>query len=232
VFPDGAATRLTYGVLNLTHRDGHEDLKALKPGERYKVRIQLNECGERIGAGNRLRLAISSAYWPIVWPSPQPVTLTVRAGVSTLELPVRPEREEDARLRAFEPAENAPALRASQVRPGESHIEMKRNIRTGRVDVERYQDDGLVRIEDFDWQTGTSARRIYSIAPDDPLSAEVGIEWKKEYGRGDFRVRVDARTRMRAAEREFLLDGTLDTYEGETRVFSKEWSCRVPRDHV
>ena len=102
VLPDGSATRLTYGILNLTHRDGHEDLKPLEPGKRYTVRIRMNECGQRIGSGNRLRLAISTAYWPIVWPSPELVTLTVAAGVSSLELPVRPPRSEDAGLRPFE----------------------------------------------------------------------------------------------------------------------------------
>ena len=33
VLPDGAATRISYGLLNLTHRDGHEDLKPLEPGK-------------------------------------------------------------------------------------------------------------------------------------------------------------------------------------------------------
>ncbi len=101
VLPDGSATRLTYGILNLTHRDSHEDLKPLEPGKRYSVRIRMNECGQRIGAGNRLRLAISTAYWPIVWPSPEPVTLTITAGASTLELPVRPPRSEDDGLTAI-----------------------------------------------------------------------------------------------------------------------------------
>ena len=58
---DGAA-RISYGLLNLTHRDGHEDLKPLEPGRRYKVRIHERVRRQRIGAGNRLRLAISSAY--------------------------------------------------------------------------------------------------------------------------------------------------------------------------
>jgi hypothetical protein len=223
---------LTYGLLNLTHRDGHEDLKALDPRRRYEVRLQLNECGQQIGAGNRLRLALSTAYWPIVWPSPEPVTLTVSTGVSRLELPVRPPRPEDEGLREFEPAENAPALRRTPLRPAETRIEMRKDIRTGYVEMERYQDDGLVHIEDFGWDYGSSARRVYSIVADDPLSAEVRIHWQKEFGREGFHVKIDARTQMHVTRTDFLIDATLDAFEGGVRVFSNEWRCRIPRDHL
>ena len=231
VLPDGAATRISYGLLNLTHRDGHEDLKPLEPGRRYKVRIQLNECGQRIGAGNRLRLAISSAYWPIVWPSPAKVTLSVTTGTSALELPVR-KAEGDPPLADFGPAEGAPPMRTRQLRPGERKIELRKDVLTTELTVERWQDDGLIHIEDFDWDTRTAARRFYSIRPDDPLSAEARTHWQKEYGRGDFRIHIETRTHMSVTPTEFLLDATLDAYEGEARVFSKEWRCRVPRDHA
>jgi putative CocE/NonD family hydrolase len=232
VLPDGRATRLSYGILNLTHREGHEDLKLLEPGKRYQVEVRLNECGQRISPGSRLRLAISSAYWPIVWPSPEPVTLNLIAGASWLDLPVRPPRAEDADVPAFEPAAAAAKLRTSLVRPGGRKIEVSKDVLTGRVTVERFQDDGLVRVEDFDWEYGNSAHRVYSILPDDPLSAEARIRWQKEFGRGDFRIRIDARTQMRVTRSDFLIEGTLDAFESEARVFSREWSCRIPRDHV
>jgi hypothetical protein len=232
VFPDGAATRLTYGILNLTHRDGHEELKPLEPGRSYKVRLQLNEFGQRVGAGNRLRLAISTSYWPIVWPSRAAVTLTVMTGRSSLSLPTRPPNEADGQLRPFEPAENAPALQQSVLRPGESRIEVRKDLRSGRVVTERYQDDGRVRIDEYGWEHGSSAHRLYSIKPDDPLSPDVRIHWRKEFGREGFAVSIDARTHMRVTADEFLISGKLEAFEGEEQVFSREWDCRIPRDHV
>ena len=232
VFPDGAATRLTYGILNLTHRDGHEVLKPLEPGRSYKVRLQLNEFGQRVGAGNRLRLAISTSYWPIVWPSPEPVTLTVLTGRSSLSLPVRPPNEADGQLRPFEPAENAPALRQSVLRPGESRIEVRKDLRSGRVVTERYQDDGRVRIDASGWEHGSSAHRLYSIKPDNPLSPDVRIHWRKEFGREGFAVSIEARTHMRVTADEFLISGKLDAFEGDEQVFSREWDCCIPRDNV
>jgi putative CocE/NonD family hydrolase len=122
VLPEGPVTRLTYGLLNLTHREGHETVKPLLPGERFTVKLKLNDCGQRIGRGSRIRLAVSTSYWPIVWPSPEQVTLSVLTGTSTLTLPLRPRRAEDRLLPRFGPAENAPDLDASELRPGSKYV--------------------------------------------------------------------------------------------------------------
>jgi hypothetical protein len=37
---------------------------------------------------------------------------------------------------------------------------------------------------------------------------------------------------MTATKTEFLLVAALDAYEGETRVYSRNWDRRVPRDLV
>src|SRR5205814_1993224 len=40
VQPSGAATRVSYGLLNLTHRDSHEHPEPLAPGKTYKVKVK------------------------------------------------------------------------------------------------------------------------------------------------------------------------------------------------
>ena len=96
VHPSGESLRVSYGVLNLTHRDGHEKPALLVPGERYRVRIQLNDAGSAWPAGHRVRLALSTAYWPTIWPSPEQATLLIFGG--TLDLPLRPPQATDALL--------------------------------------------------------------------------------------------------------------------------------------
>jgi putative CocE/NonD family hydrolase len=232
VLPDGAVTRFSYGLLNLTHRNGHEKLEPLRPGEAYRVRVKLNDCAQRLGVGSRLRLAISSTYWPTVWPSPEPVTLTVFAGESELTIPVRPPQAVDAELPAFQPAENAPAFGSTSIRPGGSHTRIVTDLATDMVTVDEYSDSGLIRIPEFDWEYGAATQRRFSIRPDDPLSATAEIIWKKEYGRGGFRIRIETRTLMRVSKENLLLTATLDAYEGEARAFSREWDLAIPRDHV
>src|SRR5262249_21780201 len=80
VHPSGESLRVSYGVLNLTHRDGHEDPAPLVPGQRYRVRIQLNDAGSVFPTGHRVRLALSTAYWPMIWPAPERATLLISGG--------------------------------------------------------------------------------------------------------------------------------------------------------
>src|SRR5207237_9104491 len=106
VAPDGSSTLVTRGVLNLTHRDGHEHPEPLVPGERTSARVRLDLGVRVLRPGHRWRVALSPTYWPRVWPSPVPVTLTVFAGRgSRIELPLRRRRPEDQALPPFAPAE-------------------------------------------------------------------------------------------------------------------------------
>src|SRR5690625_5769150 len=72
VGPDGEATRVSYGVLNLNHHSGADAPSALVTDERRTVDVQLNGMAQSFPAGHRLRVSVSTSYWPVVWPPPQP----------------------------------------------------------------------------------------------------------------------------------------------------------------
>ena len=72
--------RVSYGLLNLTHRDSHESPEPLEPGKAYEVEIQLCEVGHRFTPGNKIRVALSTSYWPIAWPAPEKPTITLTSG--------------------------------------------------------------------------------------------------------------------------------------------------------
>jgi putative CocE/NonD family hydrolase len=231
VLPSGAATRLSFGILNLTHRNGHEIPEKLVPGKPYQVRIKLNDCAQRLSPGSRLRVAISSSYWPMVWPSPETVTLKIRTGASSLELPVRSPRQDDGLLRAFEPVENASALNAEQLRPANSHYHITQDCGSGLMTTEILKDEGLIRNIETDWTFGSRCKYQFSIAPDDPLSATADLNWRKEFARGDWKVEIHAVTRMSVTRENYIIQATLDAFEGSDKVFSNQWDCEIPRDH-
>jgi len=97
VHPDGTSTLVTSGLLDLRFRSGPEAApKALTPGETYDIDLPLTVMAHRFSPGSVIRLSISESLWPLVWPSPEVVTLSLKLGRANLVLPVRPIPEAEA----------------------------------------------------------------------------------------------------------------------------------------
>ena len=230
VAPDGASTRITYGVLNLTHVDGHEFANELKVGQQYRARVQLTDVARAIPVGNRLRLSISTAYWPLLWPSPARVTATIHCGHSCLELPLRASRDDDAALVPFDIPETAPPLSMTLLRPGKNARTIHRDVGTGETIVTCINDDGLYRIERTGVELDFSGVERYRLTADDPLSATSELDWTCSFAKGDWYVRCVTHTRVSGDANNFHLTVNLDAYEGDTRVFCRSWNQAIPRD--
>lgn len=88
VAPDGTSAFVTYAILNLAHRESHEFPEPMTPGVVTEISLVMKPVGQIIPKGHRLRLAVSSSYWPMAWPSPELTTITVDPSGSRLVLPV------------------------------------------------------------------------------------------------------------------------------------------------
>ena len=230
VTPDGSSARITYGLLNLNHRSGFESPQALEPGKRYTATVQLNDIAHSFAAGNRIRVAISTAYWNIAWPSPEPVTLTVFTGASKLELPTRVPRAEDAKLPVFPVSEGARPLAKTYHRPATHRRWVERDIGGGVTTIHVDEDVGHFTIDHTGQETDYVHHEAYRIRDDDPLSAEIEISFVISIGRGDWKTRSETWTVMRSDKTHFHIEARLDSYEGETPVFSRKWKEKIPRD--
>ena len=230
VDPTGASTRVTFGILNLSHRESHETPSPLAPGEQYRVRIKLNDIAHAFPPGNRIRLAVSTAYWPLIWPSPEPITLTLHTGESRLDLPTRAPREEV--LAPFGESETAPPQRVEELRAEMKSRTVEHDLATGETIVRVINDFGEQRILDHDLSTGEISRVTHRIRADDPLSARAETHWTETVSRGDWRVRCESRTTMWSDRDTFHIEATLEAFEGDERVFEREWTRSVRRDMV
>jgi putative CocE/NonD family hydrolase len=232
VMPDGSATRISYGLLNLSRRDSHERPEALTPGKEYLTVVRLNEAGHRFDAGNRIRLAISTAYWPVAWPSPEVVSLGIAGSRCEFRLPVRKPRSEDLQLAAFPAAEAAePSPRTTIASPA-SRWTLTRDLNTGMQRFERITDAGTHRLDRIDLQFGSRSESIYSIHPNQPTSARIDISSNWHFARGQWAVRTETKVSMRASIDVFRIDASLKAYEGADCIFTRDWSEEIPRDHV
>jgi len=235
VAPDGSSLRVSYGLLNLCHRDGHEQPSELDPGCWYQVRLQLNDVAHSFAAGHRLRLALATSYWPIIWPAPRPAEIGIRTGVSVLGLPVRPVRAEDGNLRLFEPPEAAPGSRHKKLgalpmqRKIEIDLASNEMVYTLRSDGGELDGASLARIEPIDLEVGYLLTKRYRIIETDPLSAQTELAQRTVLKRGDWSVRIECRTRLSATEQSFQFSCELEAYEGEQPFRERSWTLALPR---
>lgn len=232
VLPDGTATRISYTVHNLTHRTGHVDLNALEPGKFIDVALKLNECGQRIGAGSVLRLALSTSYFPTVWPSPEAATLIIDCAHSRLELPTRPENPLDSQLRSFAPAANGPPLKATTLRECKSSNTIRKDLSTGEMTICFDKDEGLFESNENGWRWGGLTTVTCGVRPDDPLSAHAEQNFLREFGRGELDLAIKGWTKMTATRSDWHVSTRMEAWERGQRIFERDQTYTVPRDHM
>ena len=229
VYPDGTSAQMTYGVLNLSHRNSHEFPEACPVGVPFKVRLQLNDFGRMIPKGHRIRVGLATQHWPIVWPQAKLVNLSVAPGAGTLTLPVRPPSELDAQVR-FEPPEvSAPVPSTELVADTNSRIHQD-DVGTGLRTITLTTDGGRTRIDDRGIEVTSKTVDRFEIRSDDPLSARlVSIyDWGIKSGAADTEAR--SCTELTADETHFTLTWRVDCYEAGKVVHSAGRTKRIKRD--
>lgn len=228
VWPSGEVSRITYHLQNLCMRDSRENPMPLEPGKQYRMKIKLDDIAWRVPKGHRLRVAISTSYFPMMWPAPEPVTLTVYAGKSQLHLPLRKEVAGQAPL-SWPGAEAAPAAEMTELRAPWNKRETVTDEATGEMRTEIVDDFGEYEIHPHGLITSGAGRESYSILPDDPLSAKMETHWTEERRRGTWHTRTETRGRMTATRTHWVIWGKIEAFEGKKKVFEKEFDKQIPR---
>ena len=233
VMPDGRSTRVTLGCLNLTHRDSHEQAKALVPGQVYDAVIDLDDIAHAFPAGHRIAVSLSTTYWPICWPSPELATLTVMTGESRLELPVRPPDPADAALRAFDPPEMA-APPPSVDLPVETRVRrsVRRDLPTGEMVVDFPRWTSAREMPDIGQTVTADAVARYRIIDGDPLSASCETEANVAIHRKDGVFGHHSTGGLTCDATHFRVEMRLRVTENGATIFERQWDERIPRDHV
>ncbi|MGZ5119979.1 MAG: hypothetical protein ACXWIH_28460, partial [Burkholderiales bacterium] len=69
----------------------------------------------------------------------------------------------------------------------------------------------------------------YSVIEDEPLSSTAEVTWTWEFEREDWRIRTESRTHVSCTKRDFVIRARLEAYEGDDKVFERDFEERVPR---
>lgn len=230
VAPDGASTRVSYGILNLTHLADPGKPTPLQPGKAYVVNVPLIDTGYAFREGHRIRVAVSTSYWPLLWPSPEPVTLTLDAGTSALELPIRPVNPADRDLHEFAAPEAAPPAARTVLESGGRHRSIRTDVGSGETVVEVSDYSGLNRYDDIDLIADARSAERYRVIESDPLSATAEVNWTWRFERDNWRVRTESKTLVKCTRTDFIIEASLEAWQGDKRVFARTFSEKVRRN--
>lgn len=258
VDPTGASTLVTLGVLNLLKRDGMQRISPMPVGEPVDVVVELRGIGHSFAAGHRMRVAVSSQYWPWVWPHPEQATLVLDLADCALELPVwpHPPRPMDEAVRFGDPVQARPieigrveldyavtdavdrfgAVEYRAVhRAPRSQRSVFRDIETGRWVLEVDPGyDGTRRYPDgLDFTE--DSREYYVITQDDPLSARTDARWSIAMEKPQWAAQVHTSSSISATADRFVCTNRLvawarDGVDAEAELVAEhEWHDEVPR---
>ena len=218
VLPDGSSWRLGYGLLNLQHRNGFARRVPLVPGQAVDVAIDLGFIAHRLHPGERLRIAISEGLWPLVWPSPEPVELTLQPEKCRLSLPVRaPSAGEPAMPIAVTPIPTDPGeVVVTTVRTGDT-------IRTTGTwpDKERKCANGTTL-------SGFGPNTIASIDRAAPGTASWSGERVSRYKRGTWNCRLHCSFSVKAAPGGLAVEERIEAFRDDVRIFERTHTKVLP----
>ncbi|RUU54128.1 CocE/NonD family hydrolase, partial [Mesorhizobium sp. M2C.T.Ca.TU.002.02.1.1] len=229
VYPDGASALMTYGVLNLSHRDSHEHPTPCPVGTPFRVKLKLNDFARTIPKGHRVRLALANQHWPILWPQPKLSLLSVASGDSKLVLPVRPPSPRDRDVR-FEPAETAPPVPATTLDEGFDRRIVTDDVGSGLQIIALTSDHGSRRYDDRAITVSSANSDTMSISSGDPLSAKLVTEYRWAIASADADTEARAVTELTADETHFDLSWRLEARERGKLVHSASATRRIRRD--
>ncbi len=233
--PDGASTLIARGLLNLSRREGYDRTVAMPIGEPVVVGVPLQSTSYAIPAGHRIRVAISPTYWPMAWPSPEPVTLSVHCGpASVLTLPRRDAAQPDADLRPFgEPETGTELAHETTIARGEGWgggRRVTRSLANGQTEIEFDWRPSGTRILATDTEMRENNITRYRIVEGLPLSAAVICDVEVALVRPGWDTRVRARSTMTCDADHFTVTSSLDAFADEVRVCARTFVHRFPRD--
>jgi predicted acyl esterase len=214
VFADGRSERIAYGLLDLAGVGPH-------------VELPLELTAHRVRRGSRLRLALSTAYWPVAWPLPGDGPVALRRGGCALEVPCH-EASDEAPLPAGFPAPAPTGL------PPEPDLEgFARTVSVdeatgtttvrGRSDLDAAGRLVTGRIEEIDLEHGHGVEEEFTVAAGDPSSARGFVRHVSRLEVPGHRLEVTATGRLRTVAGRVVFDGSLEASENDRAVFARRW---------
>ncbi|WP_285398152.1 CocE/NonD family hydrolase [Lysinibacillus sp. fls2-241-R2A-57] len=231
VAQDGAVTRVSYGVMNLTHLNGHDRVDLLTPGEKVKAFVDLDCCGHKFKEGHRIRLSLGTTFWPMFWPMPEDATLTLNLETATFSLPIF----------------HGNQISGPNMNPESAPLTPITILQEGRVDRSISYDilsdtwtcitdgiggvfgEGIYRFDEIDVTVEHNLKRELTLSNSNPLSAKYTIFQKMKIGRDGWWIDANITITKTSDQENFKIVGEMDIKENDKYAFHKKWDQKIER---
>lgn len=227
---NGASTLITYGIVNLSQRDGREVCAEVVPGNIYRIRYDLNDVAHRLVKGHRLRVAVSNAMWPMAWPVSDNHDLSLYLSNCCVGLPVADLTPSDPmRMLFLQPSVAVPSEVTinEAAKPSRS---ISHDLTTGKKTLTIREDFGSSMIASADVTVTGFKQDKFEISDDDVLSAVAEYQFSMGYAREGWDVSTRGQMTMTCDRNSFFLRGDLRAFEDGAEIFQRSWDETIPRN--
>ena len=176
-------------------------------------------------------MAISTSYFPMLWPAPKPVTLSIWTEYSRIELPARSPRQSDE-LVAFEAPEEGPPVSRTIIEPPHNQQIASFDAETGYWKLTVIASTGRYIIDNINLETGTSRQEIWKVHPDHPETASAEISFISYSKRANWKIAHDVKCHMHLDTDAYHIDALLNAQENDKPIFNRQFKKSVVRDHT
>jgi uncharacterized protein len=227
VAPNGSVTLVGGAGLNGAHRESATEPEAFEPGVEYPLRIDLHFTSWVFETGHRMRVAVSNALWPMIWPTPHAGSTELHLGPSHVVLPVVPFEERP--VPAFLPP--APTVRPPGVSSKGSLTPSLWTVRRDEVRKVAIAEWEVAASTEYPWGTEHFVERMrFEVSDEDPAAASVHGEAVTDVRLADRTLTWRADLGIRSDPDAFDYRYTRMLAEGGTVLRSRTWTERIPRD--
>jgi len=229
VAPDGGCARVGWVVKNLALNDGNTAVSSKEDSKPQTVKISLQNCCYLFKKGHKIRIAISTSYWPLVWPTSEDAELQILLDNSFFLLPER----------KIDHAEQSCSFLEKVSYPEDAVTEVLNNppIKRWREDTEDqhtvaycwHQPFFNILIKETGLEFGYETKATNIIQVHDRCKAASRIDHIKKFKHKQWTAEIHSYAELCSTDVSFFIKGQVEVYENDRKIFNRSWDYDVPR---
>ena len=230
VAPDGKVSLISGAAINPSQRVSRLAPQALIPGQATTLSTAIHFTTWRFKPGHRIRLSVSNAQFPMLWPSPTAGTTKLLLGKDTwVELPLVPVKNDTAQHCTLPPPEASDAAPfGKELTKNGPTFSSVRNEKTG--DATFTTTDGVSW--SIDNNTFKSSNTFnWHVNDASPANASYDGERRNIFNIGNREIDLATKAQIKSDATHFHVTFTKILRENGKLVREKTWTESIPRKH-